>query len=58
MGERVVKKSKKILKKVLTALGRCGIIYKSTRYGNKLKPKLLDKKGFGKEDNNLSKPKR
>ena len=33
---------KKVTKKVLTLLEVHGIIYKSTRYGNKTKPRSLD----------------
>ena len=42
--------NKKSLKKVLTLLGQRGIIYKSTRYGNKTKAKVARQNdGFSKE---------
>ena len=38
--EKSSKKLKKTCKKVLTLKTGCGIIYKSTRYGNKTKAKV------------------
>ena len=40
--EKALKNVQKTCKKVLTLKTRCGIIYKSTRYGTETKPRSLD----------------